>query len=104
MSIIDFLIVLACLATGYWIVSSIIGSDSWNDAIRKPDAADRPSGSPEAAPMRDWHIVLDIPRDSSPRDIQAAMKRRLAQAEADRDAPGADRIRRAAEAGLRERR
>jgi hypothetical protein len=52
--------------------------------------------------MRDWHIVLDIPRDSSPRDIQAAMKRRLAQAEADRDAAGADRIRRAAEAGLRE--
>lgn len=94
MSIIDLLIVLACLVTGYWIVSSVINSDSWKGA-RPQDNADVP-GQP------DWYIVLDIPRNSSRLDIQAAMKRRLAQAEADGDTAGAERIRRAADYGLRQ--
>lgn len=99
MSIVDVLIVLACLATGYWIVNSIISSDSWNGTGSGTDPAGKdPSGEPV---MRDWYIVLDIPSDSSRRDIQAAMKRRLAQAEANGDAAEAERIRRAAESGLR---
>lgn len=99
MSIIDLLIVLACLATGYWIVNSIISSGGWNG----PDGNVNSAGTnPSREPVtRDWHIVLDIPSDSSRRDIQAAMKRRLAQAEANCDAAEAERIRKAAESGFK---
>ncbi|MET0281154.1 MAG: hypothetical protein ABW278_08520 [Steroidobacteraceae bacterium] len=122
MRIIDILIILACLATGYWIVNSVIGADKkegGKDAGKPaPGAAPQPGVSlppalpapAQPAPRRlgtaaadDWHLVLDVPRDASPRDIQAAMKRRLAQAEADRDAAGAERIRNAAAHALRQR-
>lgn len=102
MSIIDILIVLACLAVGYWIVHSIVGSDSWNGTAGKTKASKPPALT--VSPMHDWYIVLDIPRDSSHRDIQAAMKRQLAKAEANGDTAAAERIRRAAEFGLREAR
>jgi hypothetical protein len=102
MSITDLLIVLACLAVGYWIVHSVISSDGWGGSRQKPDSGDPVSkGSLPPPEARDWHIVLDIPRDASHRDIQAAMKRRLVQADANGDAAGAERIRRAAEYGLR---
>lgn len=125
MNIIDILIVLGCLAAGYWIVNSVIGKgiDS-KDAERKAPPQYRQPGKPRpllpgveprakspagtsartarSGTTHDWFIVLDIPRDSSRKDIQAAMKRRLAQAEANGDAAGAEHIRQAAEAGMKQ--
>jgi hypothetical protein len=91
MNWINVLVVLGCLAAGYWIVSSVMSPGV--DIKRE-----------ERAPMRDWHLILDIPADASRRDIQAALKRRLALVDAVSDPLEADRIRRAAEAGLRQTR
>ncbi len=122
MNIIDILIILGCLAVGYWIVNSVIGKGiDTRDAQRKappqfgeaekpalllPGA--RPPASPPAraksGTTHDWFIVLDIPADASRKDIQAAMKRRLAQAEADGDTAGAERIRQAADVGMKQAR
>jgi hypothetical protein len=122
MNIIDILIILGCLAVGYWIVNSVIGKGiDTRDASRKPEPPRRederpalrlPAATPTASsPVKprprtghDWFIVLDIPSDSSRKDIQAAMKRRLAQAEANGDAAGAEQIRRAAETGMKQAR
>ncbi len=122
MNIIDILIILGCLAVGYWIVNSVIGKGidtqdvkpkappqhkEAEPALRLP-AAKPPASAPHWAARpsaaHDWFIVLDIPRDSSRKDIQAAMKRRLAQAEANGDAAEAARIRQAAAAGMKQAR
>jgi hypothetical protein len=128
MSLIDILIIVACLGTGYWIVNSVLGGEKktskpesgaapgWRPNARPlpklpaPPASSKPATGPVPAPasirpqgaasVNDWHIVLDVPRDASPRDIQAAVKRRLSQAEADGDAAAAERIRRAGEHAL----
>jgi hypothetical protein len=127
MSLIDILIIVACLGTGYWIVNSVIGGDkktqqpgseepapTWRPnsrAASKPASLPAPPPAPASTPVspgrtqaasgvNDWHIVLDVPRDASPRDIQAAVKRRLSQAQADGDSAAAERIRRAGELAL----
>jgi hypothetical protein len=122
MHIVDILIILGCLAVGYWIVNSVIGKGiDTKDAERKappplkeagkplllPGAkppASAPAWSAKPGPVHDWFIVLDIPSDSSRKDIQAAMKRRLAQAQADGDTASTERIRQAAEAGMKQAR
>ena len=128
MSITAFLVILGCAIAGYWIVSSVMepGSDGTDESPR-PGARDAgprkveprkvsrpalsaPAGKPAAsrsvsdAPMPDWYIVLDVGPDATRSEIQAAMKRRLAVAEADGDTLGAARITRAAETGLKLRR
>jgi hypothetical protein len=127
MHLIDILIIAACLGVGYWIVSSIMGKgvDSKDgDARRAPrsvpgssppatkDApAPRLPPPPSAAPptyrppgrsAQPWHVVLDIPRDASARDIEAARRRRMAAAESAGDSFEVERIRRAAEEALKQ--
>lgn len=93
----NILIILGCLGGGYWLVSSIMGPGV---DITKATGGDQP----EPPPLRDWHLILDIPSDSSRREIQAALKRRLAQLDTGADRGAAERLRRAAEAGLRQAR
>jgi hypothetical protein len=117
MSITGILIILGCLVAGYWIVSSVMGSgvdvmeegrkaearqQSQRTATAPPSAPGRGKQPelPKDAPMPDWYIVLDVPPDASARDIQAAMKRRLAQAVASGDTMAAARIARAGAFGL----
>ena len=111
MSIADILIILGCLAAGYWIVHSIMGPGiditragrEATDAREQPDTH-KPSDAPKnVSAVADWHIVLDIPRDASRRDIEAALKRRLAAAESSGDTAAAARVRQAAEYALRQR-
>ncbi|HUG72021.1 MAG TPA: hypothetical protein VMK82_01235 [Steroidobacteraceae bacterium] len=107
MSLTDILVILGCLGAGYWIVSSVMGPgtdviDAGRKAETKRQEAEQGAATspPRVLPMRDWHLVLDVPANASRADIQSALKRRLAQAEANADAAGAERIRRAAVAGL----
>lgn len=117
MRLIDMLIIAACLAVGYWIVHSVISGDK-QDGAGKPAAdeetqADSPykptpasSRAPktgESGAVNDWYIVLDVPRDATPRDIQAAMKRRISQANASGDTAAAERIRRAGDYALKQK-
>jgi hypothetical protein len=116
MRIADVLIIAGCLGAGYWIVSSIMGpgvdvmkagrdaeAARKSDAPRTPDTPQKTLPRPQA-PEHDWHIVLDVPSDASPRDIEAARKRRLAVAQHAGDIEGAARIQRAADWALRQKR
>jgi hypothetical protein len=122
MNIVDILIILGCLAAGYWIVNSVIGKgidtgDAQRGAEQRrgkeakpalqlpaPQQPARPTGTVRALGTHPWHVELDIPADASRKDIQAAMKRRLGQAETSGDTAGAERIRRAAEIGMQQSR
>lgn len=121
MSLIDILIIAACLGVGYWIVNSVIGDKKEpppKEAPREPVASApefRPAppdrkALPDPRPARasgmdvdSWHIVLDIPKDSSARDIQAAMKRRISQANASGDTAAAELVRRAGDYALKQK-
>jgi hypothetical protein len=128
MHLVDFLIIAACLGVGYWIVSSIMGRgmDSKDgDARQAQRPAPRPAPpvakdhapaprlpSPASTPpatsrplggsSQPWHVVLDIPRDASARDVEAARRRRMAAAESAGDSFEVERIRRAAEEALKQ--
>lgn len=107
MSITGILVILGCLVAGYWIVSSVMGpgpervDDGRKDPGSGPAPTPTPAPAPEDEPMPDWNLVLDLPPDAVPGEIQAAMKRRLAQAEAAGDTQAAARVARAGAAGLR---
>jgi hypothetical protein len=64
-----------------------------------PSASRQPAGNSQP-----WHVVLDIPRDASARDIEAARRRRMAAAEAAGDSFEVERIRRAAGEALKQAR
>jgi hypothetical protein len=110
----NILIILGCLAGGYWLVSSIMGPGI--DLTRrgkpeeKPAAPGTDSGSNNRtasdahirAHAHDWHLILDVPANAGRRDIEAAFKRRLAKAEASGDSFESIRLRRAHEAALRQ--
>src|SRR5687767_13068428 len=110
----NILIILGCLAGGYWLVSSIMGPGI--DLTRrgkpeeKPGAPDAKSGSSTGAASdahirahaHDWHLILDVPANAGRREIEAAFKRRLAKAEASGDSFESIRLRRAHEAALRQ--
>jgi hypothetical protein len=114
MSMGGIFIILGCVVAGYWIVSSIMGSGI--DVVeegRKAEGQQRTTPAPDPVarlparhegPMRDWYIVLDVPADATRAEIQAAVKRRLAQAEAVGDKMAVARIQQAAEAGMAQRR
>jgi len=113
MRIADVLIIAGCLGAGYWIVSSIMGPGidvmkAGRESGAKPDAAAPRARDAHAkalprthSPERDWHLILDVPRDATRRDIQAALKRRLATATDNRDTAEMDRVRQAAEFAMR---
>jgi hypothetical protein len=99
MSLIDILIILGCLAGGYWIVSSVMapGVD-----ITRRDQQPRES-APKSLPSAreaDWHLLLDIPRSASRSEIEAAYKRQLNKALANGDTHQQERLRLAREAAL----
>jgi hypothetical protein len=101
MSIGDILIILGCLAGGYWIVNSVMGPGV---DITRADRA-RPREAPPVAALPnprqgDWHLLLDIPRTASRSEIEAAYKRQLNKALAGRDAYQQEQLRLAREAAL----
>jgi hypothetical protein len=114
----DILIILGCVAAGYWIVRSVMGP-----GIDLPRPQDKPSGEPRpAAPqpgpaspkhatprsspapraggMPDWYLVLDVLQSASRADIEAAFLRQQKKAQADRDPLLQERLKRARDAGL----
>jgi hypothetical protein len=115
MKLTDILIILGCLAAGYWIVSSVMSPGTGND--KKPSSNDPPPRAPEqprlpTPPIRstasrganeEWTLVLDVPRSATRSDIDAAFKRRLAQAQAANDTMEVERVRRAHAAALAQR-
>jgi (p)ppGpp synthase/HD superfamily hydrolase len=88
MSITGILVILGCLAAGYWIVASVMGDGI--DVTRQD----------KAAPPRDWHLELDVTAEATRAEIEAALKRRLAQAKQSGDHEAMARIRQAAADGL----
>jgi hypothetical protein len=104
MPILNILIILGCLAGGYWLVNSIMGPGV--DITRKPPPGERTTDADNAnaAPNphdRDWHLILDIPANANRREIDAAYKRRLAKAQSNGDEFERIRVQRAYEAALR---
>jgi hypothetical protein len=100
----NVLIVLGCLAAGYWLVSSIMSPGV--DLTRPPKSPDtEPAPAlPVLAPnphASDWHLILDVPLGAHRREVESAYKRRLAQAEASGDTLAIKRIRLAYEASAR---
>jgi hypothetical protein len=108
MSIIDILVILGCLAGGYWIVSSVMGPGV--DITRrdpKREAVDAPPASKSAAATKlpnprqaDWHLLLDVPRTAGRAEIEAAYKRQLNKALASADMHQQEQLRLARDAGL----
>jgi hypothetical protein len=108
MNFINLLIILGCLAGGYWLVSSIMGPGIDVTRHGKPEekpvppAADSAAEAGVRAHAHDWHLILDVPANAGRREIEAAFRRRLAKAESSGDSFESIRIRRAYEAGLRQ--
>jgi hypothetical protein len=118
MSLTDILIILGCLAGGYWIVSSVMGPGI--DITRRtpppeagkeeprayPLSAPKPGRRPVALPratnphLNDWHVILDVPRSASRGDIEAAFRHQQKKAQAAGDALLQQRVQQAREAGL----
>lgn len=110
MSIIDILIILGCLAGGYWIVSSVMGPGV--DIMRRDGTPDDDRGAPvppgKPAAVRqlpnpreaDWHLLLDVSRSASRAEIETAYKRQLNKALASRDEAQQEQLRLARDAGL----
>jgi hypothetical protein len=110
----NILIILGCLAGGYWLVSSIMGPGIDLTRRGKPDEKPTPPGADSGANTgaaseahirahaHDWHLILDVPANAGRREIEAAFKRRLAKAEASGDSFESIRLRRAHEAALRQ--
>jgi hypothetical protein len=120
MSLTDILIILGCLAGGYWIVSSVMGPGI--DITRRtppPDAskeephppayprAPGPTSRPPIALPRlvnphknDWHLILDVPHTASRGDIEAAFRHQQKKAQASGDTLLLQRLQQAREAGL----
>jgi hypothetical protein len=114
MSLTDILIILGCLAGGYWIVSSVMGpgiditrrSPPPESTRDEPASATRPPGrAPLALPRviphaNDWHIILDVSRTASRGDIEEAFRHQQKKAQASGDALLQQRLQLAREAAL----
>jgi hypothetical protein len=118
MSLTDILIILGCLAGGYWIVSSVMGpgiditrrtpppeagKEEPSAYPRAPRSADKP---PIALPRpvnphrNDWHLILDVPHTASRGEIEAAFRHQQKKAQASGDTLLLHRLQQAREAGL----
>ena len=116
MSITDILIILGCLAGGYWLVSSVMGPGidiTRRDAQKpadQPPALPPPAAAPRsAAPLAslprskhptDWHLLLDVPRTATRAEIEAAFRHQQKKAQAAGDRMLEENLRRARDAGL----
>lgn len=87
MSTTEILVIVVCLALGYWIVAVFVPSLFETDAVLAEDAASAPddSGDPQVQTITspgdsaEWFEVLGIPESSPREDIVAAYKRRIRQ-------------------------
>lgn len=105
MPILNILIILGCLAGGYWLVSSIMSPGI--DITRKPQPGQPEPAADEVKAAanphdRDWHLILDLPVTASRSDIEQAYRRRLAKAQSSGDEFERLRLQRAHEAALRQ--
>jgi hypothetical protein len=100
MSIIDILVILGCLAGGYWIVSSVMGPGV--DITRREQQAPpvQQKASLQNSHKADWYLLLDVPRTASRPEIEAAYQRQQQKAAASFDTHQMERLRLAREAGL----
>ncbi len=112
MSILDILIILGCLAGGYWVVSSVMGPGV-DITRRDPARNDAPGAPPSPSPgmpaavkqlpnprRADWHLLLDVSRSASRAEVEAAYRRQLNKALAGGDTHQQEQLRLAREAGL----
>jgi hypothetical protein len=116
------LIGLGLVALGWWIVRSVMdpGIDPPAEGPRTspPRKPQQRPGQKRGAPvtrgpgppvrdadaLRAWYLVLDVSQEASAAEIRAAVKRRLAQAEASGDRAAAATIARAAAQASQRRR
>jgi hypothetical protein len=116
------LIGLGLVAVGWWIVRSVMdpGIDPPEEGPRTspPRKPQQRPGQKRGAPvtrrpgppvrdadaLRAWYLVLDVSPEASAAEIRAAVKRRLAQAEASGDRAAAATIARAAAQASQRRR
>ena len=83
----EILVIVVCLALGYWIVAVFLPSLFETDAVLAKHAASAPDDSRGAhvqtgTSLDDsaaWYEVLDIPESSPREDIVDAYKRRIRQ-------------------------
>jgi hypothetical protein len=111
------LIIIGCAVLGYIIVSLLMNTRA--DDLRPPADRDDPPPSPgtggetskpalRALPAPgspqggDWTMLLDVPRSSTSRDIEAAFRRQASKAEAAGDQAMVGRLRQARDAALAE--
>jgi hypothetical protein len=103
MNVVNILIILGCLAVGYWLVSNVMGPGV--DITKTKDNPKAPAPEkllPQINPHRDdWHLLLDVPTTATRADIEAAYKRRVAQAHASHDDAQLEKLQLAYEAALR---
>jgi hypothetical protein len=111
----NMLIVLGCLVGGYVVVSMLMNTKP-EDLRPPPERDEPPAATPPPAPpagnmarlpppprYTDWSLLLDIPRSSSARDIEAAFRRQQAKAMANGDQQQVENLRRARDAALAEK-
>jgi hypothetical protein len=107
----NVLIVLGCLVGGYVVVSMLMNIKA-DDLRPPPERDDPPPSAPPAAgnaarlpaPRHsDWSLLLDIPRSSGARDIEAAFRRQQTKAAASGDQLLLENLRRARDAALAEK-
>jgi len=83
----EILVIVVCLALGYWVVAVFLPSLFETDAVLAEGVASTPDGSGAAHDQADaalgesapWFEVLDIPESSLREDIIAAYRRRIRQ-------------------------
>jgi hypothetical protein len=103
MSIIDILIILACVAGGYWIVSSVMGPGvdiTHRDTQQPSNDARTAAKSLPNPPRADWNLLLDVPKTADRAEIEAAYKRQLNKALASGDTQQQEQLRLARDAAL----
>jgi len=100
MNIADILIILACLAGGYWIVSSVMSPGVDITRPGRP-VESRPEKTLAVNPHQaDWHLLLDVSRSASRSEIEQAFKHQMNKALAAGDARQQEQLRLARAAGL----
>ncbi len=114
------LVIIACAVAGYFIVSLLMNTKADDlrpppdrddppqpprntDSPRQPAPAIRALPAPRPPQGSDWTLLLDLPRSSSSRDIEAAFRRQVGKAQAAGDQAMVERLRQARDAALAEK-
>src|SRR6187399_581825 len=97
MTIGDGIVVLVCLAAGYWFVARILTDPDAKQPAEPPkeaDAAQR-QGSPAYEPvtLSNWYLILEVSENASRDEISAAYRRKISQYHPDKVSQLGDDIR-----------